>query len=367
MSAISTRVRPASAAAELPGFDQRVRNPVEERLVCDLRSRIRSGRLAPGTRLPPRRELQRLFKVSGVTVDRAVRRLIADGFVRARDRSGTFVAPTPPHLSRYGLVISQSFQSRFVQSLLSEGKRMEEQGPRQFPAYFQVRPGEASGDSARLLADLREERLAGLIFLSNPLYLDSLPCVSGFPDVPKVAIVGSTGNPAITAIHPDGEALTRLALDYFRKAGRRRLAAVTISQVDVAWADRLAELAAAHGIELRPAWALGLDVGAATWHRRAPALLFQGNGRFRPDALLVADDNLVEHVTLGLRDLGLRVPEDVEVVAHANFPLRPPAAVPVRWMGFEADRILQACTETLERQREGKAVPERIEVEPRFE
>ncbi|OPZ29806.1 MAG: transcriptional regulator PdhR [Lentisphaerae bacterium ADurb.BinA184] len=219
MSVIRSKRRSEAAAAGLAGFDERVRNPVEEGLVCELRNRIRGGGLAPGARLPPRRELQRLFKVSGVTVDRAVRRLIADGFLRARDRSGTFVAPTPPHLSRYGLVISQSFRSRFLQSLLAEGKKLEETGPCQFPVYFGIQGG-GSDDYHRLLSDLREERLAGLIFLSNPSYIESLPVVSGFPEVPKVAIIGASGRPEITAVHPDSAA-ARGGCDH--QPGRRRL------------------------------------------------------------------------------------------------------------------------------------------------
>lgn len=356
---------PGVSAAALRA--DRVRNPTEERVVCEIRRRIRTGQLAPGARLPSRRELQQVFGVSGVTVDRAVRRLKQDGFLRTRDRSGTFVAPSPPHLSRYGLVISQSFGARFLQALLAEGKQLEENSVSQFPIYFGVHGGEESEDYHRLLQDLSEQRLAGLIFLSNPAFIDDLPVVRGFPEIPKVAIVGKSGRRDITAIHPDSAAALDLALAHFRRTGRTRVAVMTISQVGVGWAEELRTRAVASGLEMRPAWTLGLDPAVASWHRHAPAVLFDGPEGERPNALLIADDNLVEHATYGLLDLGLRVPEDIEVVAHANFPLQPPTAVRVRWVGFEAGRILQTCLDVFERRRRGERVAATVDIEPRFE
>lgn len=57
--------------------------------------RIRSGALAPGTRLPTVREMSRVLKVSPATVTQAWRALAAAGVLVARGRAGTFVG-TPP-------------------------------------------------------------------------------------------------------------------------------------------------------------------------------------------------------------------------------------------------------------------------------
>ncbi|SDS45164.1 transcriptional regulator, GntR family [Actinoplanes derwentensis] len=57
-----------------------------------LRTAILDGRLRPGERLPPTRELARSAAVSRNTVATAYDRLLAEGFVTARVGSGTFVA-----------------------------------------------------------------------------------------------------------------------------------------------------------------------------------------------------------------------------------------------------------------------------------
>ena len=60
--------------------------------------RIGSGRLAPGDRLPPVRELAAELGLAPNTVAKAYRGLEAAGFLIGRGRHGTFVAdilPTP--------------------------------------------------------------------------------------------------------------------------------------------------------------------------------------------------------------------------------------------------------------------------------
>ncbi|MFJ4654935.1 PLP-dependent aminotransferase family protein [Nocardia sp. NPDC088792] len=73
--------------------------------------RIRSGALAPGTRLPTVRELARELKVSPATVNQAWRALAATGAIVARGRAGTFVgtaAQAAPVAGRYQRLHSQS-------------------------------------------------------------------------------------------------------------------------------------------------------------------------------------------------------------------------------------------------------------------
>jgi len=45
----------------------------------------------------------------------------------------------------------------------------------------------------------------------------------------------------------------------------------------------------------------------------------------RPDALVVADDNLVTCATQGIAASGVQVPGELDVVAHCNFPHPLPA------------------------------------------
>ncbi|RIQ36943.1 GntR family transcriptional regulator, partial [Jiangella rhizosphaerae] len=64
------------------------------RIYRSLRDGVRDGRLRPGDRLPPSRELARTLDVSRGTVATAYERLTAEGFLVGRVGAGTFVAPT---------------------------------------------------------------------------------------------------------------------------------------------------------------------------------------------------------------------------------------------------------------------------------
>ncbi|MBB5791798.1 PLP-dependent aminotransferase family protein [Jiangella mangrovi] len=62
------------------------------RIYRSLRDGVREGRLRPGDRLPPTRELARALGVSRGTVATAYERLTAEGFLDARVGAGTFVS-----------------------------------------------------------------------------------------------------------------------------------------------------------------------------------------------------------------------------------------------------------------------------------
>ncbi|MYT05111.1 MULTISPECIES: winged helix-turn-helix domain-containing protein, partial [Streptomyces] len=61
-------------------------------LIGALRDAVRSGRLAPGTRLPPYRSLAADLGVARNTVADAYAELVAEGWLTARQGSGTRVA-----------------------------------------------------------------------------------------------------------------------------------------------------------------------------------------------------------------------------------------------------------------------------------
>ena len=63
-----------------------------EDIVGQIQALIEDGRLAPGDRLPPERELAIVFKVSRHSVREAIRALEQRGVLASRPGSGTFVA-----------------------------------------------------------------------------------------------------------------------------------------------------------------------------------------------------------------------------------------------------------------------------------
>ena len=85
----------------MPDFaDQTRQHAVFDRL----RRGIMAGTLAPGARLPPSRHLAEELGVARQTVVLAYERLAAEGYVRARVGSGTFVATDLPDAAPFPAV-----------------------------------------------------------------------------------------------------------------------------------------------------------------------------------------------------------------------------------------------------------------------
>ena len=72
------------------------RETLSDQLYAALRAEIEQGRLAPGARMPSRRQLAEHLHVSTVTVETAYDRLAGEGYCESRPRSGMYVAAEPP-------------------------------------------------------------------------------------------------------------------------------------------------------------------------------------------------------------------------------------------------------------------------------
>ena len=108
--------RPATLHSLLVSLDRDASGTLQQQLCDGLRRAISGGSLAPGTRLPSTRLLTSTLRVSRTTVALAVQQLVDEGFLVARARSGTFVAPdavpgrpatTPARTGRSALRLSR--------------------------------------------------------------------------------------------------------------------------------------------------------------------------------------------------------------------------------------------------------------------
>lgn len=70
--------------------------PDYQRIVDDVRSKVRSGELSPGDKLPTKREMAVSYDVSMNTVDRALLILTSEGTIIGHQGKGLFVPDPPP-------------------------------------------------------------------------------------------------------------------------------------------------------------------------------------------------------------------------------------------------------------------------------
>jgi DNA-binding transcriptional regulator YhcF (GntR family) len=87
---------PAPVPAEELGVERDSDVPISTQIYWQLAYQIDSGRLLPGSRLPPVRELGAALRVNPNTIRAVYRRLADAGYVISRHGAGTHVADRPP-------------------------------------------------------------------------------------------------------------------------------------------------------------------------------------------------------------------------------------------------------------------------------
>ena len=340
-----------------------------DEIVGSLRQRIIDGIYLPGSQLPTRAKLETSFDASSVTIQRALDSLVEDGFVVPRGRNGTFVAPRPPHLSHYGVVFPYRPKKGkrwppFWQAIANEAAVLNRGGTKKLSLFYDVEDQIHSDatDYRELLDSVVKQRLAGLFFVVDPIQLSNTPVVQ-FPGLPRVTICDHKPKDVMRAIVLSTESQFRKSLAYFSSRGRRLLAVLGVSRIVGAYESLLPRLLKEYDMESRPYWIQGIDLDCTETARNCIHLLMHRGQDVRPDALYIADDNFIEHASAGLIEAAVRVPHDLEVVAHCNFPWLTPSKLPVKRVGFDARTVLATALSLIDGLRRSDNVPQRTQVE----
>lgn len=343
-----------------------------EEIVDHLRQRIITGRLKPQDRLPTRRQLQARFRASLATVQEALQQLTDDGFVEPRGKAGTFVTAQPPHTRRYAVVIPSQPHvpgfPRFWTALMHEAARLEQALP---GCRINVCPGASTnhGNPAldTLIQDVRRHRIAGILFAA-PLDLFAGTPIVDQPGIPRVAITSARAlPPGTTTLRLDGESFVKQAIEHLRAQGRRKISLILPPASGVDLHSMYRQALTRCGLKYHSHLAQESHLRSPTAARHLAQLLMRLPGHDRPDGLVIADDNLVEQATGGLVDAGVRVPTDMDVVAHCNFPWPTPSVVPVRRLGYDAREVLLAAVGHIDRCRQHKQAATSLRIPARFE
>ncbi len=346
------------------------RSAARDRVIITLRQQIADGGLAPGTRLPIRSSLENRFKVSHVTMQRAIDTLMRDGFIQSRGKLGTFVTESPPFLHNYALAFpfhpGSTHWNKFWTALAHEAVVLQQSGDLKIPLYYNVLEGDpSSGHYQALVRDIREHRLGGIIFSSSPHLLEHTPLLD-HPGIPRVATAGNPQRfPMMWTVGLDANSFVNKAFDYLAGRGRKRIAILSVPGLmpHANLPDYFAASAEAHGLTLRECWRQYVAQSAPKSSQNIIQLLLDGPAGTRPDAVLIADDNLLESATAGFLKAGVRLGEDIDVVAHANFPIAGSSGLPIKMLGYDARDVLARCVEAIDRQRAGEREQQHLKVE----
>jgi DNA-binding LacI/PurR family transcriptional regulator len=331
-------------------------------IVARLRSDIVQGLFAPGSRLPTRMEMRSRFDASSTTVQRALDHLVEDGFAVVNSRQGTFVADRPPHLTRYALVFPRVMRhSRFWLTLRSAAEHLALHQGRRIPVYLLRNRSTPGGTFARLEDDVVAHRLAGLMLTWVDVngHIPAKSPVARQADMPRVQYSASTAVATWPTVGFDIHGFYTTAVDRLLREGRRRLAHVGIKTQGRS-VRTFREVCLARGLEAPSYLDHQIGLSAPDHARSLVQLLMRLPADQRPDGLVVSDDNLLEHVQAGLIDAGVRLPEDLAVVAHVNFPASVHIVLPITPLGFDCAELIHAMAHSIDQQRAGRAVPPQV-------
>jgi len=338
-------------SATLPKTSKR---PKSDDVVGRLREQIIRG-LQPSARLATFNEMEESYGVSRAVLREAVNQLKRDGFIYAVDRQGLYVAERPPHLSRFGLVFpsnpSHREWPRFYTALQHEATGIQqERGDINFNSYHDT-VGEESDGLARLIKDAQAHRLAGLLLMPGSHPLGQTGPLASI-DIPKIYVCGATEVGRTPSIGTDEIQMCDLMIEWLRRQGRQRVAVVAMWGNSEAQRAYLNEKHVPH----RPHWVQTVGRDNIADVRKVIALLMDYPADQRPDGLIVLDDNLTEHAVGGLLECNLKIGQDIDVIAHCNWPWPVASSAPIQRVGFHARHVLSHGLRAIELLRQGKTL-----------
>lgn len=297
---------------------------------------IRAGRLAPGTKLPPTKEIGVLFNVSLITAHRALEGLVQTGWLRREVGRGTFVRDdidvstleARPALS-IGLVFSEdrgvNLDDYYHSSILSSLRREAVNGPRRVEFFFHNR------------FDLRESKrgVVGALCIHPPIETQA-EVERLAKRFPTIVLGGTLANSPVPCIDCDNELGGRQAIEHLLALGHRKYMLVSGPLNLTNSRDRT------HGacVALQ-AVGIGLNAGdvlvcedAVVASDAVRQRLEQRLARSdRPTAIFAGGFCLALAVMQIVRRVGLAIPRDVSIVGFddpQSAPLLDPPLTTVR-------------------------------------
>lgn len=308
---------PAPASSEFR-LDRSSATPLHQQLCGYFQGLIETGRLSPGSRLPPELELSERYGVSRGTVRQAMRSLSEAGLIRRETKNGTVVSTPPQPATTTSRIIGVVFPETRDAFCLGIMKGVQaacrERG-------YHVAFGYSHHSSALERAEvtrMREAGFSGVLVLPHAdatLFKELL--AGGYP---FVCVDQSFTEVASDFVGVDNVTASLGATEHLLGLGHRRIAFVCqhaeLTQAPSTVQDRYRgyrKALAMHGLPFKASWLWGAenDVGYTGFLARAG----------RPSAAVAANDFTAVKLMDAAKELGVAVPEDLAVVGFDDIPL----------------------------------------------
>lgn len=288
--------------------------PKHERIFRDLRGQILRGDLRSGQSLPTQNELMERYGSALGTVRQAIDRLQSEGLVWAKRGKGTFVADTDTATVQRRTTVGLTIFSRYESNPIADDilvvlqKTLQESG---YDLVFRL-----FGTDEADQAEAWTQGLAGVLTwsLAPTAFINAL-IQRGQP----VIVLGEGADrrcpDGASHIGFDISAVMNMAVQFLANQGHRQLLSITqYPDLHSPYLDQLSETLATAVDRFMPDGEVE-EVTVAETGPMTAVLERLSSGEKRPTALLIENSHRAINIVRAVERLGLRVPEDVSVVA----------------------------------------------------
>ncbi len=298
--------------------DQASRYPLYRQVSDGIR--VMLGGMQPGDRLPTEADLVDQFDVSLVTVRQALATLEREGLVEKRQGSGTFVTDRERREQHVAVLLdvditSDNLSPFYNKLFLAVQDALAEQNIPSRPYLGRLPLGQhpAAEITCRdLLDDVELQRIKGIIayFVCKNPFWGSRFRQAGIPTLDSDFLHAEMLNEFLTE-----------SLNYFRQRNRHRIAFIGWESpydgrfnLTHAWSEINRQQRFDIPAHLTDFTANGWERGMG-WERFRD---IWRNSPEKPDALIIVDDMLFEDCAKAIRDLRIRVPEDLDIAISTS-------------------------------------------------
>jgi DNA-binding LacI/PurR family transcriptional regulator len=308
-----------------------------QQLVEIFKDRIIKGDLCRNGCLPTYEELNNQFDASRATLHYVLNQLKHDGYIVSVERQGVFRSDNLPPRSRFALVFESDEENQFWLKLAREAMLISRRDKsRQFEIFHS--DNLEHEDSKRLINRLERRMLAGIFFFFRPTKGVTRKVFHDYPEIPTLFCEYYAEPPNIFQAKLDSRSCVNKVMEYAKTQGAKKIGA--ISKGDQSLRYCVAEAAAEYGLETRPEWNLAAPEKFIEGVVNLVKLLMAQDPDKRPDTLYITDDNLITLVQSTLIEIGVKVPDELKLICHYNFPENTDTVLPVKKIGYDVRDIL---------------------------
>jgi LacI family transcriptional regulator len=341
----------------LPGRDSDGAKFLHRSVSEALRQRLLDGWLAGGSKLPPLRALAGELAVSTMTVQRALQTLEREGHIYHIDGVGAFVRSSGPGLRRVAMVgsdLTSPFQMAVARGVQRAG-RANGWSTQLLDAHWDL---ELEATHIRRLPELGVRGALLLPPFTDPGAAEALTALDkvGFP---MVLLDMNTPGLQADLVTSNNELGAYSATRYLLDRGHRRIVFLSHAMIVSSVLARISGYERAlfsAGIQAPPEWRVTIGLGVHSeghregrpWFGGCQAILPVLRQIERPVAVLAVDSYTGWGVYEACRELGLRIPDDVSVIAFDDVEITRALYPPMTVVAQRTDDMARTAIELLD-------------------